>query len=144
MKKLMIAGQVILLMLLMVEACAAQNIKKKGKIKIVDVRQTKLPDDDLKQHKYHDIAVYRTISESERKKYDDYEVRFYSNFDDTLFCYEAGLGHEGDYTRVKYKWENDTLADITLYNKGRKGKKSYKVFGTGHNGIKRSGVITEY
>lgn len=140
---MIVVVQVILLQLLVADVCAAHKIKKKGKVKIVDVRKTKLPEGDAKHHKYHDVEVYRTITESEGKKYDSYKVYHYSKLGDSLFCFYAGLASDHDFTMAWYKWENDTLADIKLYKKGQKKKERFKVFGVGHNGIKTSGMITE-
>jgi len=133
----------ILVMLVTASVCAAHKPNKKGKVRIVDVRKTKLPDGDARHHKYHDIGVYRTTSEHDGEKFNSYEVYHYSNFGDSLFCYKAGWGSDSDFTMAKYKWENDTLADIKLYKKGQKEKVKFKVFGVGHNGIKTSGMITE-
>ena len=131
---------ILILLLVSVQVCVAQQAKNMGTMKIVDVRKTTLPADNLKQHKYHDVLVYREASGQDGNACEGYEVHFYSNWGDTLFCYKAGAPAHGEFTDASYKWENDTLADITLYSKGNKDKASFKVFGVAHNGRKTSGI----
>lgn len=138
MKKLIIPIHIILILLVVVEVCAAHKTKKKGVVDIVDARKTKIPDDDARHHAYHDVVVYRTGQIGNQ-----YEVHFYSNDGDSLFCYQATWEVEKTLTNARYKWENDTLVDIQLYSNDEKKKINFKVFGAVHNGVKTEGMITE-
>lgn len=120
------------------EGYAAGKIKKKGTVDIVDVRKTKMPGDDERHHRYHDVVVYRTGQMG-----NEYEVHFYGHTADSLFCYHATWRVEKTLTNAKYKWENDTLVDIQLHGDDVKKDINFKVWGVMHNREKTEGMITE-
>ena len=112
----------------------SKHTKSSGVIDIKDVRQTQAPAPDLANHKYHDVEVYRT----KKNDAESYLVFYYRIESDTIKCYQNSLSMKSkpDMDKAEYKWVNDTLANIRLYNSVSKKEILLEVYGNG----KRSGI----
>ena len=99
--------------------------KSSGVITIKDARKTKEPAEDLKHHKYHDVEVYRTSFMS-----GGYKVCIYNYFHDSLSSYGASWISNNDMDKAFYKWKNDTLVSIRLYNSQTNKSVHFDVWGT--------------
>ena len=108
--------------------------KSKGVVDIKDVRQTQVPPTDEAHHKYHDLEVYRTKKDDA----ESYLVYYYRKESDTIKCYHNALSMRSkpDMDKAEYKWVNDTLANIRLYNSVTKKEIFLEVYGNG----KMSGI----
>gem|GEM_PF-3985570 len=106
--------------------CIAQKAKQHGVVNIKDARKTPRPDGDVAHHKYHDVEVYRTMDNG-----NSYTVYFYSNFNDSLFRYQTSWGANDDMDKAAYKWIDDTLASIRLFNSHTKKEVNFKVWERG-------------
>ena len=106
-----------------------KNAKSSGVVDIKDVRQTHAPAPDLVNHKYHDVEVYRT----QENNAESYLVYIYRIENDTIKCYGDALSMKSkpDMDKAAYKWLNDTLAAIRLYNSVSKKEVVLEVYGNG-------------
>lgn len=107
----------------------AKHAKSNGVVDIVDVRQTHLPTPDLLNHKYHDVGVYRAKEEGR----ESYMVYFYRKESDTIKCYRDALSLKSkpDMDKAAYKWLNDTLLNVRLFNSSSKKEIVFQVYGNG-------------
>lgn len=100
-----------------------------GVVDIKDVRQTQVPTPDEAHHKYHDVEVYRAKSGDA----ESYRFYYYRKESDTIKCYKNALSMKSkpDMDKAEYKWVNDTLAKIRLYNSVSKKEIFLEVYGNG-------------
>lgn len=98
---------------------------------INDARNGEMPGEAVRQHKYHDMAVYRYVKEGNNY----YEVRFYCNAEDTLFCFHLDWFSESNLAKVSYSWNNDTLVTVRLYEQHGKMARKFLLLGSQKNGV---------
>jgi len=124
------------------ESVEAAKTISEGVVDIKDVRKTQAPDADIAHHKYHDVEVCREISKGDTHTpaQDEYTVYFYSNFNDSLFRYQASDEATEDFDKAAYKWLDDTSASIRLFNSGTKKEVNFKVWGKAVGKNKTEGV----
>ena len=103
----------------------------------INVIKKQHPVEGMHQHKYHDIEVYNEAGKGAGK---EYEVLFYGKLNDTLKCYHASLQTKKNMDKAEYKWVNDTLASIFLYNSQTKKGMNFKVWGNGSGDKKTTGI----
>ena len=128
------AGFIIFALLIVVTSSFAPGGTRKDVVDIKDVRQTSAPAPNPAKHKYHDIEVYRTKNGDA----ESYLVYFYRTDSDSLKCYrdELSMRSKPDMDKASYKWVNDTLATVRLYNSVTGKDIHLQVFGNG----KRHGI----
>ena len=110
--------------------CAAHKTRMSVTADVYDVRNTRMPHEDVRKHLYHDVAVYRNLKEGNNY----YEVRFYCNAEDTLCCFHLDWFSENDLDKVRYSWHNDTIVAVSLYQKHGKMRKKFLLSGSSYNG----------
>ena len=102
-----------------------------GSGRAIDIKDaaTQPPAPDLAHHKYHDLEVYRT----KEADAESYLVYYYRKDSDTLKCYHNALKMKSKpgMDKAAYKWANDTLANIRLYNSVTKKEVFIEVYGNG-------------
>ncbi len=103
----------------------ARQVKSKNTIDIQDVRKTQQPVPDPANHKNHDVEAYRTNNNEST-----YTVSFYIKTNDSLRYCAINYGTKGDMDKVAYKWLDDTLLSLRLYNSVTKKEVKLKASGS--------------
>ncbi len=132
-----LAGTILLVFMSLV--CTAQR----HAVDIIDTRKTNDPAPTPANHKDHDVLVRRELSKaSDGRSMDVYTVYFYRKERDTIRQYQCGLEATDDVDKATYRWPDDSLAIIHLYNsKSKKKRIDFEVFGKHTaDGKKSSGV----